>query len=111
MNWILVIVVAILLVAADKTITAMTIKQVQKNHPAADPYSAEKNQLAKLFFQKFGLIGGSVVYGIISVGTFILAMWLLTQFFGTHNFYPWFIILMIYGYTLVNNVYYYIRYS
>ena len=101
-----------LLVTADKLITVVNIKQVQKNFPDAvadDPYKIEKNPLAKWFFQKLGLLWGSVVYWVISLGTVFLFYYLFKLPFGPRV--SLYIVMMVYGFVIVNNLYFLLKYS
>lgn len=116
MNWWTVLIIAMLLVALDKGLTAYNIKAVQKSNPTQDAYSIEKNPAAKWFYQQLGLTWGSIIYWAISVGTFFLAILLLsfaTEIWAPDNKYgtAFFGICMIYSLVLMNNFYFALRYS
>lgn len=101
-----------LLVTADKLITVVNIKQVQKNFPEAvkdDPYKVEKNPLAKWFFEKFGLAGGTVIYWFISLGTVFVFYYLFTIPFSPRV--ALYIVMMLYAFVLMNNFYFLLKYS
>ena len=115
-NWITVLTVAILLVTLDKTLTVLNINAVAKNNPGVDPISIERNPIAKWYFEKMGLGWGSVVYGIFSVGTFLLAMYLFS--FPAKAWAPdnawgvsFYILCMGYSLVLMNNFYFFLRYN
>ena len=88
MVWVLIVIT--LLVSVDKIITVANIKAVEKNFPEIDRYSIEKNPLAKNFFIKFGLGWGTLLYGVFSVITFLVALklldWSLSLFKITNSF-------------------------
>lgn len=115
-NWTTIIIVAILLITLDKTLTVANIKAVMRNNPSTDALSIEKNPIAKWFFGKMGLFWGSVVYGIFSLGTFFLALWLFS--FPARAYAPdnawgvsFYIMCMAYGFIVINNAYFFLRYS
>ena len=115
-NWTVIIILAILLVTLDKTLTVMNINAVKKNYPGADPVSIERNPLAKFCFQKTGLLWGSIIYGIFSLGTFMLALWLFS--FPARAWAPdnavavsFYVMCMLYSLILMNNFYFLLRYS
>jgi len=115
-NWSIVLTVILILVVLDKGITVMNIKSVEKNFPKVDPLSIEKNPVAKYFFEKFGLMGGSIIYGILSFLTFILALFILS--WSLHFFFPttaWSIALWIlmlwYGLVIANNLFFLLKYN
>ena len=116
-NWTVVIGIIILLVFLDKFITFVNIKAIEKNFPKIkDPFSAEKNPLARWFFVKFGLVWGSILYGIVSLISFFLALLMLG--FAFRLFWPataWSIALyvLIIWYCLVigNNVFFLLKFT
>lgn len=115
-NWITIIIIAILLIGADKTITYMNIKAVQKNFPNAPATSIEKNPVAKWCFDNLGLIGGSILMSLISFLTFFFAMWMFSfaaAYWAPDN--KWgvslYVMVMVYGFVLLNNFYFWLRYN
>ena len=87
-NWTIIIFIIIALVAADKILTIANIRAVEKNFPDVDALSIEKNPLAREFYKQQGLMIGSIIYGIFSILTFILAIFLLNwslKSFGLTN--------------------------
>ena len=115
-NWQIVIVVLILLVVADKAITVVNLNAIKKNFPKVDPITAEKNPLASFFFQKFGLTGGTILYGIISLLTAFLFMFLLSTFLNGLNVpnalsISLYVLMIFYGFVIANNLYFLLKYS
>lgn len=117
MNWTTVFLIAVLLVSADKIITVMNIKAVEKYNPEVkNALSIEKNPIAKLCFEKTGLFVGSILYGIFSLITFLFALLILyypSRIFAPNN--PWgvalYIVFMIYCLVIGNNLYFLLRYN
>ena len=115
-NWTLIFLLILLLVSADKVITYYNIKAVEKNFPDIDKFSVEKNPLAKKFFQNFGLLGGSVLYGFVSIITFLLALALINwslSLFGVPN--PlsialW-IMVILYSIAIGNNLFFLYKFN
>ena len=110
-NWKIVIIVLILLVVADKVITVANLNAIKKNFPEVDPIEAEKNPLASFFFQKFGLTWGTILYGIISLLTAFLFMFLLSTFLNGLNVpnalsISLYVLMIIYGFVLANNLFF-----
>ena len=100
------------IVLLDKGITLVNIKQTWKNFPEQvkdDLYKAEKNPVTKWFFQKLGLIGGTLVYLVLSMITLFIAFFLLQKIFGETT--ALFIIFILYGIVIANNVFYLLRAS
>ena len=115
-NWTVVICIILFLVVLDKGLTIANIKAVEKNFPKTKAIDIEKNPIAKYFFIKFGLVGGSIIYGILSFITFILALFLLSL--ALHPFWPdtcWSIALWIlmlwYGLVIANNFFFLLKYN
>ena len=114
MIWVLVVI--IVLVTLDKGITFMNVKAVEKNFPQVDKYSIEKNPIAKYFFKQFGLVGGTILYWILSIITFILALilleWML-KLFGVVNALSISLWIMIIFYCMVigNNLFFLLKFS
>jgi len=95
------------LIAADKIITAINIFTVEKNFPEltkGEPWNIEKNPLAKTFFQKYGIINGSIIYFFISIVTVAIAVSLLAftfYLFGMQDYWIKASAIMIVIYFLV----------
>ena len=73
-----------------------------------DKYSVEKNPVAKWFFEKFGLIGGTIMYFPWSILTVFAAFLLLRIPFGEKI--ALYILVMLYGLVLANNFYFLFKY-
>ncbi len=114
MIWVLIVIV--LLVGVDKIITAANIKAVEKNFPEIDKYSIEKNPVAKFFFNKLGLLGGSIIYFVLSVITFLIALklldWSLSLFRVTNSFsiVLW-IMIILYCIVIGNNLFFLLKFN
>ncbi len=115
-NWKIVIIILVALVVADKLITVANINAVKKNFPKIDPLSIERNPLAKWFFQKCGLVWGTILYGIVSIITILIFMFLINSFLksvGVTNSLSvslW-IAMVFYGIVILNNLYFLLKYS
>ncbi len=115
-NWKIVIIVLIILVVADKAITIVNLNAIKKNFPKVDPITAEKNPLARFFFQKFGLTWGTILYGIISLLTAFLFLFFLSTFLNGLNVpnalsISLYVFMIIYGFILMNNLFFLLKYS
>ena len=115
-NWTIVIFIIIALVAADKCLTVANIKAVEKNFPDVEPLSIEKNPLAKEFFKQHGLLLGSITYGLFSLLTFILAMFLLhwsLKLFNVTNSMSiaLYVVMIWYFFIIGNNAYFLLKFS
>ena len=115
-NWTIIIILIVCLVAADKLLTVANIKAVEKNFPQVDPLSIEKNPLAKEFFKQQGLLFGSILYGIFSVLTFVLALFLLSWTLKLCNVtnslsISLYVVMIWYGFVIINNAYFFLKFS
>jgi len=116
-NWGIVLLIILAFIIVDKALTVANIKAVQKNFPKIkDPLSIEKNPVARYFFKTFGLIMGSILFGILS---FLLALifmglvWLTLQFFWPQTAWSmaFYVLCLVYGYTIVNNLFFLLKFS
>jgi hypothetical protein len=103
-------------VTLDKGITAFNIRAVEKNNPGINPYSIEKNPIARVSFEKFGLYGGTIIYWIFSIITFIIAVWLLhypAKILAPNNDYgvALYAVVIMYFFVIGNNFYFLFRYN
>lgn len=111
MNLAVVVLLLVMLVFLDKTLTYINVVQFNKNFPDVaknDHYKIEKNPLAKWFFVKLGLLGGTIVYGFVSVLTLLLAYGVFRTFLNAQM--SLFIIFMIYGLVIFNNFFFMFKY-
>lgn len=109
--WVILIIFAVL-AFGDKAITAVNIHQANKNFPEAmkkDPYQVELNPVAKWFFNKFGLIGGTVIYFFISIPILFFAYRLLSIPFGENT--SLYILMILMGFVIMNNLYFLLKFS
>ena len=106
--------IATMLIIADKIITLMNIKTVQRNQPSKDALSIEKNPLAKWLFREYGLAVGSILMTFVSAIQFIIAMiflqWAFNPFVANPFNVAFAIMVTLYGVTLINNTFWLIRY-
>lgn len=112
MKFLTLLLIFFVIVCLDKGLTFANIKQTWKNLPEQvqdDLYRAEKNPVAKWFFEKLGLNLGTIVYGIFAVLTLFLAFFLLQKIFSETI--ALFIIFIIYGLVISNNAFHLLRYS
>ena len=115
-NWTLIFLLILLLVSADKIITYYNIMAVEKNFPDIDPFSIERNPLAKKFFQNFGLLWGNILYSILSLLTFLLALALIKwtlSLFGVQNSLSialW-VMVILYGMAIANNLFFLFKFN
>jgi hypothetical protein len=115
-NWATIIIVIILLITLDKTLTVLNINAVKKNNPGIDPLTIERNPIAKWSFQKTGLFFGSIIYGVFSIGTFLLAMWLFSypaKAYAPDNAWgvSFYVMTLFYFLVIGNNFYFWLRYN
>jgi len=112
--WVLILI--IVLVTLDKGITIANVKAAEKNFPEIDKFSVEKNPIAKWSFNKFSLIGGTILFGLFSIITFILALILIEltlKQFGVTNAFSislW-IVIILYCMTIGNNLFFLLKFS
>jgi hypothetical protein len=115
------LIIFLIIVILDKGITAASIIQVNKHFPEAtkeDYFKVEKNPVAHWFFQKTGLFWGSIIYGILSIVTLFIALFLIAlaiTSFGvsqeTADRVGLWIIFIFYGFVISNNAYFLLKYS
>jgi len=116
MNWITIVIVAIILISLDKGITVMNIKAVEKNYPEVDRLSIEKNPMAKQAFEKFGLLKGTMIYWAFSLVTFFFSLYLFSypaEVWAPGNGYgvSLYVMMLIYSFILMNNLYFFLKYN
>jgi len=115
-NWTTILIIIVILVALDKTITVMNIKAVARNHPDTNALSIEKNPVAKWSFEKMGLLWGSLAYGLFSIATFLFALLLFyypAKYYAPDNAVnvAFYVMMIFYGAVIFNNLYFYLRYN
>lgn len=112
--WMVVLLISIILVGADKMITYVNVKQVEKNFNV-DPTSVEKNPLARVAFQKLGVGLGTFAYFLLSVPTFLVAVYFinltLDSLVTNSRGISLYIVMMLYGLVLMNNFYFFLKFS
>ncbi len=115
-NFVWVLILIVLLVGIDKVITVANIKAVEKNFPEINKYDIEKNPLAKFFFEKCGLIWGTILYGVLSVITFLIALkileWSISLFKVTNSFsIALWIMIILYCVVIGSNLFFLLKFS
>lgn len=109
MKILMILLIFILLIGVDKALTITNIKTVEKNHPGINPLQIEKNPIAKWFMEKFGAVYGSLAYSFVSLGTMFLAFFILRGLFGEN--WALYIIFIIMGLVIMNNLFWFLKYS
>lgn len=109
MKIVLLLIIFLLLAFADKFITTVNINQAKRNFPNANPLNIEKNPLARYFFTKLGIIGGSIIYGILSVISMFIAFYLLR--IGLNESLSLYFIFIVYGIVILNNLFFLLKFS
>ena len=102
----------VIMVVLDKGLTIANIYQVNKNFPQemkGEYYKVEQNPVAKWFFEKYGLWGGSFVYGLVSLVMLFIGFFILSYFFN-ERIALW-VAFIIYGFVIINNLYFLLKYS
>lgn len=112
--WIILLIVSLIFI--DKALTFASIKSVEKNFPQIDKFSIEKNPLARWFFEKTGLVGGTILYFFISLITIYFAWVLISMSLklfkvANHPTIALYIIVMIYFLVIGNNLFQLMRYN
>lgn len=109
-----VIILLALLVTADKVITLINLKSIQKNFPKVDSYTAEKNPIVRYLFRNYGLLLGTLMSWVIGLISLLVVYFILT---GSFKYYPssqnyiLYFIFMAYGLVLANNTYFMLKYN
>lgn len=112
MDFKLLLIIFIVIVCLDKGLTAWSVIEVNKHFPQAtvgDYYKIEQNPVAKWFYEQYGLLGGSIIYGIISVITLFIFFWIFQWIFNERV--ALWVIFIFYGLVLANNTYFLLKYS
>ena len=105
MKWLILFLIFFLLVGADKLLTLWNLQILSNNN--SNYIAAEKNVAARWCFEKFGLIGGTVLFWIVTIATLSLAYYSFSLVFNPDKV-LW-VIFVIYGFVIFNNIYYLIK--
>lgn len=112
MNWTIIIIIILACVIADKTSTYFAIDALDRNHPGINSFEAEKNPVAKWFFERYGLLLGSALFAVFTASWLLLITWIMMRVLLPSVFLIFiFSLIAWHGFVLVNNVYYYLKYS
>ena len=102
----------LIIIVLDKGLTIANIYQSNSHFPEAtkdDYFKVEANPVAKTFFMKFGLWGGTFLYSIFSLLTmfifYYIFAWLLGERVALWG------IFIVYGFVIANNTYFLLKYS
>lgn len=109
LNLVTIFLIFVILVTADKALTYANISLVKKNFPNVNPVSIERNPIAKFLFEKVGLLGGSIIYWIISIGITFLGFNIMKKFFGESV--SLYLLFLLYGFVIFNNTYFLLKYA
>ena len=107
-----VLAILLVLVLLDKGLTLVNIVQVNKNFPKAmekDAYNIEKNPLAKWFFERAGLIKGTIIYGLFTL-VMLYFVFLVLKFLIGFSI-ALYLIIILYSFVIANNSYFLLKFS
>ena len=90
----------VILISMDKAITMWNLS-VLKDQGVSNYLDAEKNIAAKWFFEKCGLLWGSILFGIVTLGTLSLCFWGLKSLMNEYQ--ALWVIFLIYGAVIGGN--------
>ena len=116
---IVLLIMVLLFVAGDKVSTIYAVKASQQNYDLKEPFQVERNPLARLLFQKQGLVLGSITMGFLHVLLWLFfCIPLLTYAFGRLPFtapnavgISWYLMFMMHGWIIANNLYFCLRFG
>ena len=115
MNWQIILIIALVLIGIDKTLTIANIAQAQKNYPKFNPLTIEKNPLARKFMETFGIMRGNILYALVSLIQFFLVFfllsWICSYFIKTPMDKALYFLMIAYGVTIFNNLFYLLKHS
>ena len=106
MKFIVILLIFVILVFADKALTMLNLSVLMKDSPNSY-LTAEKNPAAKWFFDKFGLLWGSIIFGIVTVCTLFIMFYSFKTVFGEDK--TMWVIFLIYGAVCFNNLFYLLK--
>lgn len=92
----------VILIVLDKGITMWNLS-VLKDQGQTNYLNAEKNIAAKWFFEKCGLLWGSVLFGLLTLCTLSLCYWGLKSLMNDYQ--ALWVIFLIYGMVIFGNVF------
>jgi len=99
------LIIFVIIIAADKLLTLWNMQILANNNP--NYLQAEKNIAARWFFGKFGLIGGTILFGMLTLISLLVVYYSFSFVFNPYKV-LW-VIFVIYGFTIANNSYYLIK--
>lgn len=105
----LILIIIITLVVLDKMITYANLSLVKQNFPNVDSLKVEKNIVARWFFSKFGLLLGSIIFGLVTIATTAFAYLMISRWLGESI--SLYILFILYGFVIFNNLYFLLKYA
>jgi len=105
MKFAILLLIFVILVSADKALTMWNLSAIKDGNP--NYLSAEKNPAAKWFFEKFGLLGGTIIFGLVTVCTLFIMFYSFKSIFGADK--TLWGIFIVYGVVCSNNLYYLLK--
>ena len=92
----------IILISLDKAITMWNLS-ILKDQGQTNYLNAEKNIAAKWFFEKCGLLWGTILFGLVTLGTLSLCFWALKALMNEYQ--ALWIIFLIYSAVIGGNIF------
>ena len=99
------LIIFIIFIAADKLLTFWNMQILSQSNP--NFLQAEQNPMARWFFTKFGLILGTILFGLVSLAITFILYYSLSSVFAPIKV-LWFIFIL-YGFVIFNNSFYLIK--
>lgn len=101
------LIIFVILIFIDKSLTLANLYEVKKTN--INYLAIEKNPIARWFFEKTGLINGTLIYSIISLVTLFLSFYILKSFLGQDYAALW-IIILLYSLVIGNNIFFFFKF-
>jgi len=96
------LVVFLILIFLDKSLTMWNLS-ILRDQGHANYLDAEKNMAAKWLFERCGLLGGTLIFGVITLGTLSLCFWGLKSIMNEYQ--ALWIIFLLYGAVIGGNTF------
>ena len=118
MEWKIIVIVLLIFILADKTLTYVNLKLVEKNFPEKNSIQIERNFAARFFFGRFGYLWGSILFGIVTFFTSLIAFYMLSKALesiaytaGNPQGIALYVVFLLYAFTIGNNTYFLLKYA
>lgn len=105
--WII-LAIFLVLILLDKSLTVLNLTLAQKTNPQ-QYMTIEKNPAQKFFFENYGLLGGALIYGFLTLVTLLFAYYMLTFAFTPERS-LWFIVIL-YSIVIGNNAFFSLKFG